>query len=102
MRNRNIRIQFWLNKKEADTFNKSVKRSGLSRESYLRHIINGLVPTDTPPPDYYSMMRTLHGIGTNLNQVAQKANVLNVLDAKRYEENVVMLNKAVTDRKSVV
>ena len=77
--------------------NKRVKKSGLSRESYLRHIINGLIPTDAPPPDYYSMMRTLHGIGTNLNQVAQKANVLNVLDAKRYEENIALLNKAVVE-----
>ena len=41
MRNRNIRIQLWLNKKEADRLDKSVKKSGLSREAYLRHLING-------------------------------------------------------------
>lgn len=97
MRKRNVHIQFWLDKKEAENLYKLIKRSGLSRESYLRHIINGLVPTDTPPPDYYSMMRELHGIGRNLNQIAQKAHVLNVLDVKRYDENVVMLHKAVID-----
>ena len=97
MLNRNIKITFRLNRAENDRFKKQVKKSGLSQEAYIRHIINGLIPTDVPPPDYYSMMRTLHGIGTNLNQVAQKANVLNVLDVKRYEENVAMLNKAVTD-----
>jgi hypothetical protein len=95
MRKRNVRIQFWLDKKEAESFDKSVKRSGLSREVYLRHIINGLIPTDAPPPDYYSMMRELHAIGTNLNQIAQKAHVLNVLDVKRYDENTAALHRAV-------
>lgn len=97
MQNRTIEIKLRLNKTEVELLNKRVKKSGLSRESYLRHIINGLVPTDTPPPDYYSMMRELHGIGRNLNQIAQKAHVLNVLDVKRYEENIAMLNKAVID-----
>jgi len=97
MRKRNVHIQFWLDKKEAEALNKMVKRSGLSREVYLRHVINGLVPTDTPPPDYYSMMRELHGIGKNLNQIAQKAHVLNVLDVKRYDDNVAAHNKAVIE-----
>jgi bacterial mobilisation protein (mobC)./ribbon-helix-helix protein, copG family len=43
MRKRNVHVQFWLDKKEAEAFNKKVKRSGLSREVYLRHLINGLV-----------------------------------------------------------
>jgi len=97
MRKRNIHIQFWLNEKEAENFNQNVKRSGLSRENYLRHIINGLIPTEKPPPDYYSMMRELHAIGTNLNQIAQKAHVLNVIDAKRYDENIAALNNAIIE-----
>ena len=80
MRNRNIRIQLWLNKKEADRLDKSVKKSGLSREAYLRHLINGLVPPEAPPPDYYSMMRELYRIGNNLNQIAVKAHTLGVID----------------------
>ena len=68
-----------------------------SRESYLRHIINDLVPTDMPQPDYYSMMRELHKIGNNLNQIAQKAHVLNVVDVGRYDEVVHTIDKAVLD-----
>ena len=52
MRKRNVHVQFWLDKKEAEAFNKKVKRSGLSREAYLRHLVNGLVPQDAPPPAY--------------------------------------------------
>ena len=48
MRKRNVHIQFWLDKKEAEAFQKKVKRSGLSREAYLRHLVNGLEPQDAP------------------------------------------------------
>ena len=62
MRKRNVHVQFWLDKKEAEAFNKKVKRSGLSREVYLRHLINGLVPQDAPPPAYFDFIRELHGM----------------------------------------
>ncbi len=95
MRKRNVRIQFWLNKKDTEALDKRVKRSGLSREAYLRHLINGLVPRDAPPPDYFSMMRELHGIGNNLNQIAQKAHTLNVMDVQRYDTAVRQFEAAV-------
>ena len=75
MRKRNVHIQFWLDKKEAEAFQKKVKKSGLSREAYLRHLVTGLEPQDAPPPDYYAMMRELHGIGNNLNQLTVLANM---------------------------
>ena len=97
MRKRNVHVQFWLDKKEAEAFNKKVKRSGLSREVYLRHLINGLVPQDAPPPDYYHFMRELHGVGNNLNQIAQKAHVLGVIDERRYDEEVKKFDRLVRD-----
>ena len=95
MRNRNVHIQFWLNKKEAQALDKLVKKSGLSREAYLRHLISGVVPQDAPPPDYFSMMKELHAIGNNLNQLAQKAHVLSVMDVQRYDENMRLFKEAV-------
>lgn len=97
MLKRNIKITFRLNRTENERFKKRVKKSGLSQEAYIRHLLDDLVPTDVPPPDYYTMMRTLHGIGNNLNQIAQKANVLNVIDVKRYDENTAALDKAIVD-----
>ena len=95
MRKRNIRVQLWLNKKEVEALDKRVKKSRLSREAYLRHLINGVVPRDAPPPDYFSMMRELHGIGNNLNQIAQKAHTLNVMDVQRYDSAVRQFEAAV-------
>jgi len=92
---RNIQILFRLTREEADRFKKRVKKSGLSQEAYLRQLINGLVPTDAPPPDYYAMMRELHAIGNNLNQIAYKANALSVVDAASYEEAAAALDDSI-------
>ena len=95
MRKRNIPILFRLNQKEAEELEWKVKRSGLNREAYLRQLISGVVPRDAPPPDYYAMMWELHKIGNNLNQIAQKAHTLHVVDVQRYDQVVRKFNEAV-------
>jgi len=94
MQNKPIEIKLRLNHKEAETLNKRVQKSGLSREAYLRQLINNLIPTDLPPPDYHAMMNELRGIGRNINQIAQKAHVLNVIDTKRFDDAYAEYNKA--------
>ena len=95
MRKRNVAILFRLNRKEAEALDKKVKKSGLNREAYLRHLISGVVPRDAPPPDYYSMMRELHRIGNHLNQIAQKAHTLNVIDVQRYDRDMRLFENTV-------
>ena len=97
MNNRNIEIKVRLNRKEAKALNKRVKKCRLSREGYLRHLINGEVPREAPPPEYFDFIRELHNVGNNLNQVAQKDHVLNVIDVKRYDENCRRLEKLIRD-----
>ena len=97
MEKRSVEIKLRLNEKEFESLDKRVKKSGLSRENYLRHLLRNLIPTDQPSPDYFSMMRALNAIGNNMNQVAQKAHVLNVIDVQRYEENVTALDRAIIE-----
>lgn len=54
-------------------------------------------PRTRPPPDYYHFMRELHGVGNNLNQIAQKAHVLGVIDERRYDEEVKKFDRLVRD-----
>ena len=49
VRKRNNRVQVRLDSKEYQAFMKAVRKSGLSQEVYLRHLINGVVPQDAPP-----------------------------------------------------
>ena len=53
------------------------------------------MPRNAPPPDYYAMMKELHKIGNNLNQIAQKAHVLNVVDVQRYDRDMKMFEETV-------
>ncbi|MEI3521819.1 MAG: plasmid mobilization relaxosome protein MobC [Anaerosacchariphilus sp.] len=41
------------------------------------------------------MMRELHGIANNLNQIAQKAHILNVVDVQRYDASTRQLEAAI-------
>ena len=86
MRKRNIRYSLWLNEKEAERLNKIVNKSGLQREVYLRQLINGLIPTDQPPPNYYNMMNQLREVGKSLSQIAQSAHLLNAIDSENYKK----------------
>ena len=95
MRKRSIQIITRLDKGEAEYLKKRVKKSGMSQEAYVRCLITGHVPTDAPPPDYFAMMKELHYIGVNLNQIAQKAHTLNALDVMRYDDNVAMLKTTI-------
>ena len=95
MRKRDVPFLFRLNKEEAEAFRERVKKSGISQEAYVRQVITGKTPREAPPPDYYSMMRELHKIGNNLNQIAQKAHTLNVIDVQRYDSDMRKFDETV-------
>ena len=80
IRNRNVKIQLWLNKAEARNLQEKAKRSHLS----------------------VAMMREFHYIGNNLNQLAMEAHALNAIDAKRYDEGVQLFRDAVQSILSAV
>jgi hypothetical protein len=102
MRKRNIQIIVRLNAKEQQHLAKQVKKSGLSQEAFIRTLINGYVPKELPPPDYYAMMRELHAIGSNLNQIAAKANATGHIDRTVFQYEANRLRKAVLDIQAAV
>ena len=66
----------------------AVQKSGLSREVYLRKLIDEIQPRELPLPDFYPMMRQLYYCGNHLNQIARKAHALGCIDAEKYDEAV--------------
>lgn len=95
MRNRKVHVQLWLNEKEAAMLRKNVKAAGISQSAYLRHLIKGFVPKEHPPLDYFAFMRSLYSLANNLNQIAQKAHVLGVIDVQLYDKYAKMSADAV-------
>jgi hypothetical protein len=88
-------ISLWLDAAQSKKLKGLVARSGLSTQAYLRHLIDGVIPNDRPPPDYYSMMRELSAIGNNLNQIAYHANSTGEIDEGFYQQNVAALDAAI-------
>lgn len=95
MRKRNNRVSVRFTDEELAFFKKLVERTGLSAEEYLRQIVKGIVPRDSPPADYYKMMRQLYHVGNALNQIAQKAHVLKVMDVQRYDRAVAEFEQTI-------
>ena len=86
MRKRNIQILFRLDKKEAQDFQKKVRKSGLTKEAFLRQMIAGYTLHEKPDAGFYDALRELSSIGNRVNQLAAKANALNFIDAPMLKE----------------
>lgn len=102
MRKRGIPILVRLNAQEQQNLAKQVKKSGLSQEAFIRSLINGYIPKELPPPDYYSMVRELHAIGSNLNQLAAKANATGHIDKTVFQYEANRLKRAVQEIQEAV
>lgn len=95
MRKRSIKIMIRLNERERVHLDLQVKKSGLSQEAFIRTLLSGFSPKPLPPPDYYAMMRELHAVGNNLNQLAAKANATGHLDALVFKQEADRLRESV-------
>ena len=87
MRRRN-KIDLRLNDAELAQLNHDVEKSGWSREKYLRALIANRPIQERPSMDLVSVLKNLQQINNNMNQIARKANALNLVDATSYWTNV--------------
>ena len=100
MRKRNVQILFRLNEDEAECLYALLKRSGRSKEAFLREMVKGYRLCEKPDPEFYQIMRELSAIGNRINQLAVKANALGFVDtpmlkeeAKRWHEFQIDIRK---------
>ena len=84
LRTRNIKKQIWLNECENNMLKVNSKKAGLSEAGYIRKLIMGYKLKEQPTEIILEMMNQIRGIGTNLNQIARKANALDMIDAPYY------------------
>lgn len=95
MRNRNINIHIRLTQSEYDTLCSQAERAGLKKSTYLRFLMQWLIPRDNPPPEYRQVLEALYRIGNNLNQLAAIAHAKGWLHAQRLDEALKAFNQAV-------
>ena len=68
------------------------KSCGLTKSAYVRQLIIGYKPRESPPADYFAMTRELKEIGNNMNQLSFVANATGLIDEAAYYENVIHLS----------
>ena len=82
---------------ELAALNRDVAKTGCSREQFLRLTMMMYRPREKPPADCAGGLKELSRIGTNLNQIARKANASGAIDAEDYWRNSAELQE-VTSR----
>lgn len=84
---RNIEIKIRLSQGEVLRLNAKVAACGMSREGYIRQLLNSKTPVQLPPMEYHTVIRELRAVGNNLHQIAYHANARGLLDAPTYRRN---------------
>lgn len=99
LRTRDIKKQVWLNEKEQKTLKQNAKKAGLNESAYIRNLIMGYKPKEQPTEKMYEIIKQLKLVGINLNQIARKANALDIIDAPFYRKVYAKWNKLAEDIK---
>lgn len=86
MRTRDIKKQIWLNEVEEKTLKQNSRKTGLNESAYIRNLIMGYKPKEQPTENMHEIINQLKLIGINLNQIARKANALDLVDAPFYKK----------------
>ena len=102
MARRTVKIDLRLTESEAAALNRDVQKAGVSREAYLRSLINRMPLKEKPPKDVIDVLRSLQQISNNMNQIAVKANAKGFVDTASYWENVRWLRETVSRLMEVI
>ncbi len=90
---RNIEIKVRLSNEEYQRLNSNVKRSGMSREGYLRELIRGYEPQTLPPVEYYDVLRELREMQDSLDKLALNVLKYSSLDPREYSRQARQLGE---------
>lgn len=82
-----------LSQKDLNMLERRARRCKISKSEYMRRLLNRCVPRETPPLDYYGMMKELRVIREDLDVLAQMAAATGLMDAKAIEMQLRKLRK---------
>jgi len=66
MRNRDSQLNIRLSQSEMDKLTRNARRSGLSKSNYIRMLVNGYVPKESPPIEYNQLIRAMTNVYSEL------------------------------------
>lgn len=93
--NKKKEIKIRLTNEDFDHLNRLAQESNLSRESYIRMCINGLVPRPTPSTELVEVTQVLRQIAESINRIAVEFYKQSKMDDSVYMENYEALQKQI-------
>lgn len=82
----------YLTEEETQALMEKVKKSGLSRERFIRKLISDSHVHEAPPVDLKRFIRELNRIGSNIDQILVIAYTKDILDVPRLRKELDELN----------
>ena len=75
---RSVQVHFRVTQKEFEEINENKEKTGLRLSEYARRMLMGETIVEAPPADLNILIREIKRVGSNLNQLIKKLNVLGV------------------------
>lgn len=101
MRERNNKINIYLNDDEKKIFDDKVKKSGLNKSEFFRKIILDYKLKEKPDDRFYEMLYQLRGMANNLNQLALKNNRYSYIDPREYQNLKIEIENTILSMQEV-
>ena len=79
MRRRSQSILLRLTQEEMEALNNKASEAKMSREAFIRQVLSGAEIKAKPPADFYKLIVEVRKVGSNLNQLVKRAQVLDFI-----------------------
>lgn len=73
-------MQVRLTADEDKRLDELAQKTCLTKSSLVRMLIKGYFPKEKPDKEFYSLLKEMYAIGSNINQLVAKAHTLNFID----------------------
>lgn len=93
MKNRTADIHIRLTKEEAEDLKQKAKMCRITQSALIRILLKGYEPRQAPDNRFYQAMNQLSAIGSSINQLAEKANLMGLVDGIEYKQQAEKLWK---------
>lgn len=94
MRKRNQRVVVYFTKEELENLEKKVRKSGLSREEFLRRTVQEKEVKEAPHADVPFLLRAMRQAGYNLDQTLKRFNSTGVPDMPQFRKGLEEIRAA--------
>ena len=102
MAERKYKLTVTLNEKDYARLNRLKEKTGLTTQAYFLKLFHEIQPKELPCEDFFEVLKVLRQISNNMNQIALRANVTGIVNAKEYWENSRRLQEVISEIKGMM